>query len=566
MSTQDPGGRRPHDQQPEGFGEHNEEIFGPEPHIAPSTTEDERLLGYPTDRAAGRFDTEPETRDLLYPYEDEGGVTTTPGPAEPPTVVETDEDVVAARRPDDAPEMDVADDVDREGEIDYSPVPDETPAAALERVEAALNARWPQRIEPDLSRITDLMDLLGSPQRAYPSVHITGTNGKTSTTRMIDALLRACNLRTGRTTSPHLESVVERIALDGEPVTSEQFARAYDDIAPYLAMVDERHSQRMSYTEILTAMAFAAFADAPVDVGVIEVGMGGSWDATNVIDAAVTVITPISLDHMEWLGSTIEAIATEKAGIVTAGSTLIAMRQPPEAAEVLGRRVAEVGAQIAREGVEFAVLARTVAVGGQVLTLQGLAGVYEDVFLPLYGAHQAANAAAALAAVEAFFGGERPLDIDMVRAGFAAADSPGRLEVIRRDPTVLLDAAHNPAGAQALASAVRDSFTFERLVGVVAVLADKDVRGVLTALEPVLDSVVITANASPRALSVDVLAALARNVFGSDRVAVVPRLGDAIDRAVADARPSEGTGVLVTGSVVTVGEARTLLASAPTGR
>jgi dihydrofolate synthase/folylpolyglutamate synthase len=290
--------------------------------------------------------------------------------------------------------------------------------------------------------------------------------------------------------------------------------------------------------------------------------MGGSWDATNVLEAPVTVITPISLDHTEWLGSTLAAIATEKAGIVHAGSTLIAMRQEPEAAEVLVRRVAEVGARIAREGVEFGVISRDVALGGQVVSLQGLTGVYDEIFLPLYGAHQAANAAAALAAVEAFFGGERALDIDMVRAGFREVDSPGRLEVVRRDPTVLLDAAHNPAGAGALALAVQESFTFERLIGVVAVLADKDVRGVLTALEPVLDSVVVTASSSSRALSVDVLSALARNVFGADRVTVVPRLGDALDRAIGEARGGDGKGVLVTGSVVTVGEARHLLAPA----
>jgi dihydrofolate synthase/folylpolyglutamate synthase len=303
-------------------------------------------------------------------------------------------------------------------------------------------------------------------------------------------------------------------------------------------------------------MAFAAFADAPIDVAVVEVGMGGSWDATNVIDAPVAVITPIALDHTEWLGDTIAAIAGEKAGIVTEGATLIAMRQLPEAAEVLVRRVAEVGARIAREGVEFGVVSRHVAVGGQLVTLQGLTGVYDEIFLPLYGAHQAANAAAALAAVEAFFGGERELDIEAVRAGFAQADSPGRLEVVRRDPTVVLDAAHNPAGARVLAEAVGDSFTFERLTGVVAMLADKDVRGVLVALEPVLDRVVVTTNSSPRALPVDALSALARNVFGADRVVVARDLAAALDAAIDDAALDEGHGVLVTGSVVTVGEAR----------
>jgi dihydrofolate synthase/folylpolyglutamate synthase len=551
-------------QQPEGFGEHNEEIYGPEPHVPRRENEDERLLGYPTEREGGRFDVEPENEDLRFPYEDEGGVVVTPEPVAPVVVepdepaqpVETDADIVGPRMPDDAPDMDVDDDLDRDGDVDYSPVPDETPAAALARVEAALQSRWPQRIEPDLTRITDLMDVLGSPQRAYPSIHITGTNGKTSTTRMIDALLRACNLRTGRTTSPHLESVTERIALDGESLAPAAFARAYDDIAAYVPIVDARHAERLTYHEILTGMAFAAFADAPVDVAVVEVGMGGSWDATNVIDAPVAVITPIALDHMEWLGDTIAAIAGEKAGIVHEGATLIAMRQLPEAAEVLVRRVAEVGARIAREGVEFGVVSRHVAVGGQLVTLQGLTGVYDEIFLPLYGAHQAANAAAALAAVEAFFGGERPLDVDAVRAGFAQADSPGRLEVVRREPTVVLDAAHNPAGARVLADAVRDSFTFERLTGVLAMLADKDVRGVLVALEPVLDRIVVTTNSSPRALPVDALSALARNVFGADRVVVERELATALDAAIGDATLDDGHGVLVTGSVVTVGEAR----------
>ena len=544
------------EQQPEGFGPHNEDIYGPEPHVPRSTTEDERLLGYPTERNDDRFENVPETTDLLYPFDDEGGVVTTPEPPAPPVVVETDNDLVGPFVPDADVDAELDDDIDREGEADYSPVDGETPAEALARVEAALNARWPQRIEPDLTRITDLVDVLGSPQRAYPSIHITGTNGKTSTTRMIDALLRACNLRTGRTTSPHLESVVERIAIDGEPLAPEAFARAYDDIAPYLPMVDARHDERLTYHEVLTGMAFAAFADAPVDVAVVEVGMGGSWDATNVLDAPVAVITPIALDHMEWLGDTVAAIAGEKAGIVHPGATLVAMRQVPEAAEVLVRRVAEVGATIAREGVEFAVLSRAVAVGGQVVTLQGLTGVYEDVFLPLYGAHQAANAAAALAAVEAFFGGERQLDVETVRAGFAAVDSPGRLEVVRREPTVVLDAAHNPAGATVLAAAVAESFTFERLVGVVAMLSDKDARGVLVALEPVLNSIIVTATESPRALSIDILTALARSVFGPDRVVTVSTLVEALDTAVAEAAAAPGTGVLVTGSVFTVGAAR----------
>lgn len=429
------------------------------------------------------------------------------------------------------------------------------------RVEAALTARQPTRMVPDLERMRRLMDLLGSPQRAYPSIHVTGTNGKTSTARMVDALLGELGLRTGRYTSPHLESVTERICIDGQPLSGEAFARAYDDVAPYAGLVDAHVGEAVTYFELLTAMAFAAFADAPVDVAVLEVGMGGEWDATNVVHAPVVVVTPIALDHPE-LGATVADKAREKAGIVHPGALVLLAHQPLEAAQVLLGRAADVGATVAREGLEFGVRTRRVAVGGQQLSLRGLTGGYDDVFLPLHGAHQAQNAALALAAVEAFVGGGRQeLDGEVVRAAFARVTSPGRLEVVRSSPTVLLDAAHNPAGAGALAAALSEAFAFTRLVGVVAMLADKDVRGVLEALEPVLAEVVITQSDSPRALSADALAAVAVEVFGADRVEVAPRLDDAIEAAVslAEEEGLGGTGVLVTGSVVTVGAARRLL-------
>jgi len=438
----------------------------------------------------------------------------------------------------------------------------ESAEAAFRRVEAALAARIPQRMIPDLTRIADLVDLLGAPQRSFPSVHVAGTNGKTSTTRLVDALLRSFGLRTGRTTSPHLESVRERICLSGAPLSPEAFARVYDEVAPYAELVDARHPDRVTYHEMLTAMAFAAFADAPVDVAVVEVGMGGTWDATNVVDGAVAVVTPIGLDHTQWLGDTVEQIATEKAGIVKSGSTLVMAQQSLDAARVLMARAVEVGATVAREGIEFGVLSRRVAVGGQLLTLRGLGGDYGEVFLPLHGAHQASNAACALAAVEAFLGGGRGLlDVEAVREGFAQADSPGRLEVVRTSPTVLLDGAHNPAGAAALVTAVGEEFAFTRLVGVVAMLADKDVRSVLETLEPVLAAVVVTQSTSPRAMPADELAEVAVDVFGADRVEVELRLDDAIDTAIAQAEDETlgGSGVLVTGSIVTVGEARTLL-------
>jgi dihydrofolate synthase/folylpolyglutamate synthase len=454
---------------------------------------------------------------------------------------------------------------------------DDEPAFALARVEKALEGRFPSRMVPDLDRITDVLDLLGSPQQAFDSIHITGTNGKTTTARLVDALLREFGIRTGRYTSPHLQSVVERIAVDGEPLPPEQFAAAYDDVAPYVEIVDGRHSERMTFFEVLTAMAFAAFADIPIDVAVVEVGLGGRWDATNVLSAPVVVVTPVGLDHVGILGDTVEAIAGEKAGIIHPGAVVVEAPQPAGAAGVFAERAEEVGATVVRAGTDFGVRSRSIAVGGQLVTLEGLGGTYDDVFLPLHGAHQAGNASCALAAVEAFLGlgggpaqigparGRGPLDIDVVRTAFAGVTSPGRLEIVRRSPTVILDGAHNPAGAAALAEALEESFDFNRLVAVVAVLDDKDVAGLLRELEPVVTSVVITANSSPRALSTDVLAEVARDVLGDERVEVADRLDDAIEAAVTAAEVGElgGGGVLVTGSIVTVGEARQLLVGRP---
>ncbi|MGK5496432.1 bifunctional tetrahydrofolate synthase/dihydrofolate synthase [Streptomyces sp. URMC 125] len=437
----------------------------------------------------------------------------------------------------------------------------------LRRVEAELAGRWPEtRLEPSLKRIAALMDVLGEPQRSYPAIHITGTNGKTSTARMIEALLGAFELRTGRYSSPHVQSVTERISLDGAPIPAERFIETYEDLRPYVEMVDASSEHRLSFFEVLTGMAYAAFADAPVDVAVVEVGMGGSWDATNVIDAGVAVVTPISLDHTDRLGSTPEEIAREKSGIVKQGATVVLAQQPVEAASVILRKAVEADAAVAREGLEFGVVSREVAVGGQLLTLRGLGGEYPEVFLPLHGVHMAHNAAVALAAAEAFFGigseHARTLDIDTVRTAFASVTSPGRLEVVRRSPTVVLDAAHNPAGAQAAAAAVTEAFGFSRLVGVVAPSAEKDVRGLLEAFEPIFAEVVVTRNATTRAMDVDELAALAVEVFGEERVQVEPRLDDALEAAITLAEEEgeyAGAGVLVTGSVFTVGETRLLL-------
>ncbi|MGW3605689.1 bifunctional folylpolyglutamate synthase/dihydrofolate synthase [Micromonospora sp. NPDC005161] len=433
-------------------------------------------------------------------------------------------------------------------------------------VEAELAARGFTRMVFELDRIESLLDLLGSPQRAYPAIHLTGTNGKTSTARMIDSLLRAFGLHTGRYTSPHLETVRERISLDGEPVSEERFAAVYREIRPLAELVDAGSDEPLTYFDMTTALAFATFADAPVDIAVVEVGLGGAEDATNVIQAGVCVITPIGLDHTEWLGDTLQDIALAKAGIIHPGATVIAAAQEEEAARPLLERCAEVGATIAREGAEFGVLSRAIAVGGQVLTLQGLGGTYDDVFIPLHGAHQAQNAAVALAAVEAFLGAgtTRQLDIEAVREGFATASSPGRLERVRNAPTVLLDGAHNPHGMAATVTALQEEFAFSKLVAVVGVLADKDAPSLLELLEPVVDLVVVTRNSSPRAMPTAELAALAVEIFGEERVEVAEEMPDAIEVAVALAEedvPGElsGVGVLITGSVVTVADARRLL-------
>ncbi len=372
-------------------------------------------------------------------------------------------------------------------------------------------------------------------------------------------------LRTGRFTSPHVERMTERISVDGEPLTDEQFVRAFNEVAPYTHLVDASEDHPLSFFETIVGMAYAAFADAPVDVAIVEVGMGGAWDATNVANAAVAVVLPIAVDHSNYLGDNPAAIAEEKAGIIKPGSIAVLAEQPPEAAEVLLRHAAEVGATLAREGLEFGVVSRVPAVGGQMLSLQGLRARYDDVFLPLYGAHQAQNAAVALAAVEAF-AGEQPLDEELVRVAFAEVTSPGRLEIIRRSPTIVLDAAHNPHGAEAVAAALEDSFTFSPLIGVIGVMADKDHEGVLAALEPHLAHVICTQNSTARALPAAKLAETAREVFGQDRVSVAPDLADAIDQAATLAEAGEvfgdglGSGaVLVTGSVITVGEARAML-------
>jgi dihydrofolate synthase / folylpolyglutamate synthase len=454
-------------------------------------------------------------------------------------------------------------------------------AARLREIEQEIFARRPEHsISPSLERISALVNLLGDPQRAYPVIHVTGTNGKTSTSRMTEALLRARGLRTGLFTSPHLNSIRERICVDGQPLDAERFVAAYDEIKPYLDVVDKSHDVRLSFFEVLVGMAFAVFADAPADVCVLEVGMGGTWDNTNVADGAVAVVTPISLDHERYLGTTVAEIAADKAGIIKPGAIAILAQQPPAAAEVLLRRAAEVGATVAREGLEFGVLSRELAVGGQQVAIRGLLGDYDDLYLPLFGAYQAGNLACALAATEAFArtpeaadgldAGPSAIDHNVVRRAVAAMTSPGRLEIVRRSPVVIVDAAHNPGGMAASVAALTESFSFTDLIAIMAISEDKDVAGILDELEPVVSHLVVTTNSSSRSMPAAALGAVASAMFEPERVTVAERLDDAIEIGVAladdaDAAAEGGpgkAGVLIAGSVITAGDARMLLAEA----
>lgn len=451
---------------------------------------------------------------------------------------------------------------------------------ALAEVEEELNERWPEtKIEPSLDRIEMLMDLLGHPERSFDVIHIAGTNGKSSTARMVDSLLRAFHRRVGLVTSPHLQRVTERIGIDGQPIHPRDYVRIWHEIKPFVEMVDAQSAVPMSKFEVLVGLSYAAFADAPVDVAVVEVGLGGRWDATNVVNADVSVITPVGLDHTDYLGDTLAEIAGEKAGIIkprenaddplTPNENIVVIaEQDPEAMRVILQQAVDVEAGVARSGSEFAALESRIAVGGQQVNIQGLGGLYEDIFLPLHGEHQAKNAAVALAAVEAFFGASagHPLDVATVRNGFAQAISPGRLERVRTSPTTFIDAAHNPHGAKALGAALDRDFDFARLIGVLSIFADKDSTGILTALEPYLTEVVITQNSSPRALDAYDLAETARDIFGEERVHVADNLPGAYAQAVElaeDAEVQSGSGIIITGSVVTAGDARAMFGKEP---
>jgi dihydrofolate synthase/folylpolyglutamate synthase len=417
---------------------------------------------------------------------------------------------------------------------------------------ADLDSRQPDRMVPDLTRISALVELLDHPELTYPTIHVTGTNGKTTTTRLIAALACAHGLSAGSYTSPHLYSVTERLALCDDPVPEEEFAEEYERLLPFLREVDGRSDQRVTYFEVLTALAYVWFADKPVNVGVFEVGMGGVWDATNLVGGDVAVITPISLDHPE-LGSTVRDIATEKAGIVKAGKTTIVREQPPDAFAVIDARAREMQAQVLLEGRDWELTGRIQGIGAQALTVRGLFGTYEGLRLPLFGEHSARNAAAALVAFEAFV--DRKLADEAVEEAFGGFTAPGRLEVVARRPLIVVDGAHNPAGAEALVRAVREAFSPDRVHLVIAVSANKDVEGIVAALAPLSDVAYAAANASARSAPAEevedalVAAGVSSSRFGSVHEAL----------AAAQAQAEESDMILVTGSLYTVADARSAI-------
>ncbi|MCQ9384841.1 bifunctional folylpolyglutamate synthase/dihydrofolate synthase [Brevibacterium sp. 50QC2O2] len=454
---------------------------------------------------------------------------------------------------------------------------DEPGEAELVRVLTALQARAGEtQVELRLDATRRACELLGDIHTAAPAITVTGTNGKTTTVRMVESLLAAADIRVGRFSSPHLHKLTERISVDGAPVADADFVRIYDEVEPYLLIVDgelaEAARPPLTYFEVLTILAFAVFADTPVDVYVLEVGMGGQWDSTNVADAQVCGFTPIGLDHMQFLGDTVTEIAATKAGILdrtvdpspAPEPVAVIGRQDEEATAELARQVSERGVESAWLGRDFELADRQRAVDGQLITIRTTHGVYEDIFLPLHGAHQAENAAVALAIVERFLTVDQPLDLELVGRGFAQVTSPGRVETVRADPTIIVDGAHNPQAAAVLAETLEEAFDFRRVVAVVAMFADKDPHGVLEYVHRFADTVVVTAALNPRALPADELAVFAAEWWDEDDIVVAGNMNEALMRALdivaADAEP--GTGIVVTGSLATVAEARTLLGKA----
>lgn len=446
--------------------------------------------------------------------------------------------------------------------------------ASIHEVEREIMRRPPEHntTNLDLDRMNLMLDVLGHPEESFRVIHVTGTNGKGSTARMAEAICRAYGMRTGLYTSPHLERINERIAIDGQSLSDDDFVDTWDQVKDLVDLVDMKMEQagkpRMSFFEVLTAMAIWKFADAPVDVAVVEVGMGGAWDATNVLNADAAVIGPVDMDHMQWLGDTVEQIAAEKAGIIKPGCTAVIGPQPHEQAvmPILEEAAERNHARMLRDGYEMEVVSRAPAVGGQLVTLRTPLGEYAEIPVAKFGEHQAHNALAALAAAEAVIPVSGQLNADIVSEALGGVKVPGRIEQVRTSPTIIIDGGHNVNAAEALRAAIEENYDFTQLVGVIAMMGDKQVEEYLGVLEPLLSHVVVTENSwRERVMSAKDLEQMAVRVFGRDRVTCEPDLPDAIQTAVnmVDAEDELGVGyghgVLICGSFVTAGDARTML-------
>ena len=419
---------------------------------------------------------------------------------------------------------------------------------------AELDGRRETRMIPDLSRILRLATLLDDPQLRYPTIHVTGTNGKGTAARVATELACAHGLTAGLYTSPHLHSVTERLSICGKDMTREEFAEEYTHLMPFLELVDADADDRVTYFEALTALAYLWFADKPVGLGVFEVGMGGEWDATNLVSGNVAVLTPIALDHPE-LGDTIGQVSTEKAGIIKEGATVVSREQDAAALTVVEARSSEVGAELLLEYRDWEVEERLQAVGGQALRVRGQFATYDELFLPLFGEHAARNAGAAVVAFESFAG--EALDTDGTRDALASVRWPGRLEVMSRHPSIVLDGAHNPAGAEALSEALREAFTWERLHLVITISDGKDVAGILRHLAPLADQVYAARNASERSGDAQ---RIVESVAADDVPATAfDDVASALAAALAAAADTDL--ILVTGSLYTVADARLALGS-----
>lgn len=434
-----------------------------------------------------------------------------------------------------------------------------SPGPAFTRAVDTLIGRAPEHMMPGLERITALAGLLGDPQLAYPSVHVTGTNGKGSIVRMVGALCAAAGLSAGTYTSPHLQSIRERLSLAGRHISEDRFVAVHDEVTTLADLLDEQagpEESRVTFFELLTAMAYWWFADAPVDVGIFEVGMGGRWDATNLVRGEVAVLGEIDVDHRE-LGADPITVAGEKVGIIKPGAHVVIARQHPDVHTVVDRAVARAQATAWHLDDEVEVVDRRTAVGGQQVALRVGERVVEDILLPLFGAHQADNAALALGAFAALTGEAfDAMDDDVLRHGLEAVAVPGRLEVARRDPTVVLDGAHNPHGARAAAAAMAEAFEFRDLVLVVACLDGKDIAGILRELAELPSHVIVTRAPSPRAADLPRMHAAAAAVWDDLEVPVEAAEELPVALELAERLAGEGDGILVAGSLFTVGGAR----------